>query len=82
MTFTDVTGVCDVSAQLSQCSPEFRGIFGQDFYQTYARITGNQGFAQIFLGPLFGLKHRKISRKSPERPFFRSAPKSGCAKLW
>ena len=23
-------------------------IFGQDFYQTYARITGDQGFAQIF----------------------------------
>ena len=23
-------------------------LIGQDFYQTYARITGDQGFAQIF----------------------------------
>ena len=28
---------------------------GQDFYQTYARITGNQGLAQIFLGPFLAL---------------------------
>ena len=27
----------------------------QEFYQTYARITGNQGFAQIFLGPVLAL---------------------------
>ena len=27
----------------------------QDFYQTYARITGNQGFVQIFLGPFLSL---------------------------
>ena len=28
------------------------------------------GFRADFSGALFGLKHRKISRKSPERPFF------------
>ena len=33
--------------------------FGQDFYQTYARITGNQGFAQIFLGPFLALNTGK-----------------------
>ena len=34
-------------------------LFGQDFYQTCARITGNQGFAQIFLGPLLALNTGK-----------------------
>ena len=32
---------------------------GQDFYQTYARVTGNQGFAQIFLGPFLALNTGK-----------------------
>ena len=32
---------------------------GQDFYQTYARITGNQGFAQIFPGPFLALNTGK-----------------------
>ena len=36
----------------------------------------------LFVGALFGLKHRKIIRKSPERALFCSALKSGCAKLW
>ena len=34
-------------------------IFGQDFYQTYARITGSQGFAQIFLEPFSALNTGK-----------------------
>ena len=40
--------------------------FGQDSYQSYARITG---FRADFSGAFFGLKHRKISRISPDRPF-------------
>ena len=32
---------------------------GRDFYQTYACITGNQGFAQIFLGPFLALNTGK-----------------------
>ena len=50
----------------SVCSGLFRDFFltfwdpvGQDFYQTYARITGNQGFAQIFLGPFVALNTGK-----------------------
>ena len=42
-------------------------VFGQDFYQTYTRITGNQGLAQILFGALLSLKHRKISRKPLSR---------------
>ena len=34
-------------------------LFGKDVYQTYARITGNQGFAQIFLGPFLALNTGK-----------------------
>ena len=49
-------------------------LFGRDFYQTYARITGNQALTQVFGAP-FRLKHRKINKKPPERvPFF-------CAKV-
>ena len=38
---------------------------GQDFNQTYAHITGNQGLAQIFLGPFSRLKHRKTKQNNP-----------------
>ena len=41
------------------CSAACARLFGQDFYQTYARITGNQGFAQIFLGPFLALNTEK-----------------------
>ena len=34
-------------------------VLGRTFYQTYARITGNQGFAQIFLGPFLALNTGK-----------------------
>ena len=44
--------------------------FGQEFYQTYAHVTGNQCLAQIVCGSFFGLKHRKTSMKLPERAFF------------
>ena len=40
---------------------------GQNFYQTYARITGNEGYALIFLGPFLALNtgnKQKISRET------------------
>ena len=54
----------------SNMSGTFRRIFreksraakkkiGQNFYQTYARITGNQGLAQIFWGPFLAFNTGK-----------------------
>ena len=66
LTVSAVVAVPVVTATPLKLNPPLR----QDFYQTYARINGNQGLAQIFWG-LLRLKHRKISRKPPERaPFF------------
>ena len=50
--------------------------FGQDFYQTYARSTGNQGLAQIFLGPFSAINTRKQAENLQRGPllFF-------CAKV-
>ena len=45
------------------------GSFGQDFYQTYARITGNQRFAQIFLGPFLASKQENKQNISREALF-------------
>ena len=54
-------------SRIRSISGNFTQILGQDFYQTYARITGNQGFAQIFLGPFLALNtgnKQKISREA------------------
>ena len=66
--------------------PHKRGLFNplsKLLGRTFTRLTRVSLVTRVtrrfFWGPH---KHGKISRKSPERPFFHSAPKSGCAKLW
>ena len=43
--------------------------FGQDFYQTYARITGNQGLAQIFWGSFSALNTGRQAENPQRGPF-------------
>ena len=47
----------------------FLTFLGQDFYQTYACITGNQGLVQIFWGP-FSLNTGNKQKTSREGLFF------------
>ena len=48
------------------------GQFGQDFYQTYARIAGSPGLAQIFGGP-FRRSAQENKQKTPREDLFFSA---------
>ena len=62
-------------------SQPFSQFFWQDFYQTYARITGNQGFAQIFLGP-FWPKTQENKQKISREALFLIRAKVGLRELW